>query len=338
MAGQRELNLHQPLDKEAEAIIRRIPLEPLLATAALTLHGDYYRQLQSRSNRHIVWHPVSQAFILLVLGGFTLYAYKDLFEISDSVGEFFRLFMNNKYILTTYFPVLIFVAGTLGTVSFMITDEFRSVSDGLAGDAYMLKLFKFPLRIYANADEKDLGNNKSLAFIESASRSTDFIEYRGSPIAVVTVIPLPDLSSNDVFYSKITGLHVRKVYRSTGLEEDLLTYAKEKARDLCTRYVTDNNIKTKNIKTVLLADAYTFDSVMTKLYDNNGFKTIIKTTAIDPFFPEKKVDKLLNIIPVDSVMKFFGIARLSYELELDNSIDIVASKEPAKKQIRKRKH
>lgn len=332
MVQQTDLNLHQPLDKDVEPSIERIHLEPLLATSALVLHGDYYRQLQSLCNRYILWHPVSQAFIIVVLGGYTMYAYQELVEISDSVGEFFRLFKNNKYILTTYFPVVLFLAGVLGASTYMITDEFRGVSDGLATDSYMLRLFRFPLRVYANAEALDLDSKGSVAFLESASKSTDLIKYRGSPIAVVTVIPLPDKSTSEVFYARITGLHVRKVYRSAGLQEELLTYAKEKARDLCGRYVKDSNIRTKNIKIVLLSDAYTIDPVMTQLYARNNFTAVDKTTKIDPFFPDKKVEKLLGFVPTLLLMKFFGIARISYQLELDNTIELLPeTKKPARK-------
>ncbi|SGZ55841.1 CIC11C00000005301 [Sungouiella intermedia] len=337
MVEQTDLNLHEPLDKDAESTIRRVPLQPLLATAALTLHGDYYRQLQSISNSHIVWHPVARTFVLSILTAALFYVYGDLFSMSDSVGEFIHLFKNNKFLLTKFFPVLLFIAGTLGTASFMITDEFRLISDGLATEKYMLKLFRFPLKVYANAEEKDFSTKSALPFLSSASHSTDFIEYRGSPIAVVTVIPVPDASTNDVFYAKISGLHVRKVYRESGLQEELLMIAKEKARELCTRYVKDMNLKTSNIKIIIQADAYTCDKVLTKLYESNGFHEIKRSTAIDPFFPEKKTESLLNIMSVGTVMKFFGIFRASYELELDNTIEVVHEKE-SKKQVRKRKN
>lgn len=338
MVEQKDLNLHQPLDSNADATIRRVPLEPQLATAALTLHGDYYRQLQTRSNRYIVWHPVAQGFIFAVLAAFSIYAYRDLILVSESVGEFFSLALRNKFILTTYFPILIFIAGVLGSASFMITDEFRAVSDGLAGETYRLRLFRFPLTIYANSLEKDREDQKSLAFLDSASESTDLIEYRGSPIAVVTVIPVPDRSTNDVFYARITGLHVRKVYRGVGIEDDLLEYATEKARSLCARYVKDNKIKNRSIKTVIIADAYTCDPLMTELYLKSGFQVVKKSFAIDPFYPEKKVDNLFKLLPVAVPMKFFGIARLTYERQLDSSIEPIPASKPASETIKKRKN
>lgn len=336
MVNQEDLNLHKPLEEDADTTIRRVPLQPRLATAALTLHGDYFRQLQGLSNRHILWHPIVQAYVIAVLSAFSVYVYRELFELSDSVGEFFHLFKSNKYILAGYLPVLFMIVVSLGLLSFMITDEFRQVSDGLAGDKYMLKLFRFPLRVYANASEKDLESKSLLGFLESASASTDIIEYRNSPIAVVTVIPLPDVSSSLVFYAKISGLHVRKVYRSAGLQEELLAFAKEKARDLCTRYAKDNKLATSNIKIVLVADAYSFDPVLVKLYESNGFTLAKKSASIDPFFPEKKVEKLFGLIPVAPVVKFFGISRVTYELLMDNTIELETQK-PSKK-LRKRKH
>lgn len=336
MVIQTDLNLHQPLDKDADATIRRVALKPELATAALTLHGDYYRQLQSQSNLHIVWHPVAQIFVLAVLGASSFYVFRDLVSVSDSIGEFLHLLKNNKFVLTKYFPVLLFIAGTLGTASFMITDEFRLVSDGLALEKYMLKLFRFPLRIYANADEKDFSSKTSQSFLESASKSTDFIEYRGSPIGVVTVIADTEASSDDVFYAKISGLHVRKVYRNAGLQEELLTFAKEKATDLCSRYVKDMGLRTSNIKLILKAEAYSFDKLMTNFYESNGFTEVKRSAAIDPFFPEKKAETFFNIVPVSTVMGFFGIARVCYELEIGSTIEDITEKKP-RSEIRKRK-
>lgn len=335
MVNQEDLNLHKPLDPDADTTVRRISLLPKLATAALTLHGDYYRQLQSQSNRHIVWHPWVQAYVVLVFGGFAVYIYKELVEMSDSVGDFFALFKSNKWMLTLFLPVLVLIAGSLALLAFMITDEFRQVSDGLARDNYMLKLFRFPLRIYANAEENDKAEKSQLGFIENASNSTDLIEYRDSPIAVVTVIPLPDLSSSLVFYAKISGLHVRKVYRNAGLQEELLEYAREKAQKLSLQYSRDNNLKS-TVKTVLVADAYSFDPILPVLYERNGFVQKSKTTSIDPFFPEKKAENLFGFVPVAPVLNFFGIHRITYELTLDSQVEPVP--ETTTRKLRKRKN
>lgn len=336
MVQQKELNLNQPLDANADPTIRRVPLEPELATAALTLHGDYYRQIQSKCNGKIVWHPVTQIYMWSILVGFAVYQYRELFEISDSWAEFGRLAMENKFILASYFPVLIFLAGTIGIVSFLITDEFKIVSDQLSSDAAMAKLFRFPLRMYANSSEAELKSPATAAFYEAAAQSTDFVEYRGSPIAVVTVVPLPNESTEDTFYAKITGLHVRKSYRRGGVEEDLLEFAKEKALTLAQKYATDLATKSK-LKVVLVAEAYTVDPVLPALYTDNGFKVVGSSNNVNPYTDVKKSDTFLSVLPVQTLMSFLGVARVTYELDLGEA-GVVSDKPKAKaSKLRKRK-
>ncbi|OBA21470.1 hypothetical protein METBIDRAFT_42053 [Metschnikowia bicuspidata var. bicuspidata NRRL YB-4993] len=334
MAPQKTVDLNKPLDAAEEAVIRRVPLEPELATVALTLHGDIYRQAQGKTNHAIVWHPLTQAYICIVFLVSTAYVFKDLVEVLDSMREFFDLLMHNKYVLTRYFPAMIFVAGTVGLISFTITDEFRVISDKMASDKYMAQVFRFPLRIYANAQPTE----QNSAFVKSASQSTDFIEYRNSPIAVVTVVPLPNQSTSDTFFAKITGLHVRKSYRSAGAESDLLEYAKEKARLLCSRYVADNKIHTKNMRIVLVAEAYSVDQNLTSLYQKLGFSVKNKTTKLDPYSAEA-TKHFFYVIPAGALLNFFGVFRVTYELQLDNVVDLVAESSAAKKnknKLRKR--
>ncbi|KAM9938015.1 hypothetical protein OXX80_002477 [Metschnikowia pulcherrima] len=326
MAQQKKVDLNKPLDATEEAKIRRTPLEPASATAALTLHGDYYRQVQSKTNHAIVWHPITQVYLLVVFVVATVYVFRELVDVSDSISEFFSLLKYHKYVLTKYFPAMIFAAGTVGLVSFTITDEFRVISDKLASDAYMAQIFRFPLRVYANAQPTD-ANTK---FVEAASQSTDLVEYRNSPIAIVTVVPLPDMSTTDTFHAKITGLHVRKAYRTAGVEKDLLEFAKEKARLLCNRYVSDNNIHTNNIRIVLAAEAYSVDKSLTSLYAEEGFSVKGTSTKLDPFALEA-TKTFFFVIPAGALLRLFGITRISYELELDNTVDLVTGSTAVKK-------
>lgn len=309
-----ELDLHKPLDRLIPPTLEVQPLSPDLAVAALTLHGDYYRQLQSKSNSAIFWHSSTQAFMIAVLGMSVMYQYHELWSISDTFGEFWSLFLHNKYLLTNLFPSLIFVAGIVGLCSFLITDELRTVSDRLGGDAYIGKLFKFPLRLYAN--QKEL--TKLLKEVnETASRSTDMVIYRKSPIAVVTVIPDAESSNDNLFACRISGLHVRKSYKNAGLEQDLLALALKKAHALADRYISDNKIK--NVKIVITADAYSFDSILERLYVNAGFHLKHSTTDLDPFSSEP-LASFLAVIPDHFIKRFFGMYRRTYQLELEQAL------------------
>lgn len=315
MAIQKPFNLDEPLDQNSEAAITKRDMDPSLATAALTLHGDYYRLLQSLANKTIVWHPLVQTFIIGTFVTFAAYTYGDLYAESENLTDFLYLATQNLYILTTFFPVVLFVAGTVGLVSFILSDEFRSISDNLALDTYMLKLFRFPLRVYANADEEKTKDSKTNAFVTSANKLTELVEYRGTPIAVVTVIPLPDISNLEVFYAKMTGLHVRKVYRGKAdLETDLVDTAIRKAQELSARYIKDNKLKAKNIKVVLQAEAYTIDPVLPPVFLLKGFKKTEVTHELNPFGATKS-DKFLSVF-ADSLIRLFGISRVKYEKEI----------------------
>lgn len=314
MVVQLDLNLNKPLEASTESKINRVPLSPSLATLALTLHGDYYRQLQSKCNSRIVRDPLLLLVLLTLFVSFTAYLYADLYEVSDSFGEFFHLAWQNKFKMTNYFPALIIVAGIVGLTVSSITDEFRTISDLFNTDAYMAQVFRFPLRIYANATEAEM----EMPLVTLGSQSTDLVVYRGSPIAIVTVVPDPEKSDSLTFYAKITGLHVRKVYSKAGLETELLGYAQEKARELCIRYAKDNNLNSKKLKIVLVAEAYSFDNVLPKLYLQNDFKLVKSSYKINAFEKEEKNDKVFLIIPLLILYKHFAIQRFTYEQELKN--------------------
>lgn len=314
-----ELDLHRPLDREIPSTIRRSPLRPRLSLAALTLHGDFYRQLQSRTNARIFWHPVTITFMILVLLVTVVYQYYDLWVVSDTWAEFGSLVMRNKYLITTLFPSLVFVAGTVGLTSFLLTDEIRVISDNIGGGAYQQRLFSFPLKVYANSSLEDLEKKETAEFLKTASATTDLIEYRESPIAIVTVVPLPEQSTRDTFYAKITGFHVRKSYKDAGLQNELLDIAIEKTKDLLAAYVKQKKIKKNALRTVLLCDAYSVDPTNRPFVEQKGFEVKLTTTQLDPFAgAEAKPEKFLSVIPDSVVKKFFGVYRHTYELVVEN--------------------
>lgn len=296
-----ELDLHKPLDLAEEPKLEVSPLKPDLAVAALTLHGDYYRQMQSRCNSKIFWHSVTQAFMIGVLGITAMYQFAELWEISDTMSEFWLLVWYNKYLVTNMFPSLIFVAGTVGITSFLISDELRVISDKLADDRYILKVFRFPLRLYAN-------NFLKGDAAKSAEVSSDVMVYRKAPIAIVTVIPEPSKSDKQKFFCRITGLHVRKVYKNAGLENELLALALEKARVLAARYKKDNRIS-GTLAVFLDADAYSFDPILNNLFLKNNFHLESTSTNFEPLSDSKAG-------PYAFAKNFFGIRRNTYQLEV----------------------
>lgn len=312
MVVQKRLDLNKPLDANTPAKICHVPMNPSLATLALTLHGDYYRQLQSKSNSRILWDSHTQLVVITAFFGFIGYLFHDLYEVSDSIGEFFTLAWRNKTVLIHFFPAFVMVGGVVGLVSASITDDFRAMSDLLDKDEVIDQLFGFALRRYASSNEEDFNT----PFVQEGSESTDLIEYRDSHIGVVTVVSQPEKSDFLTYFAKITGLHVRKSYSKAGLEADLLDYAKIKAIKLSERYAKEKKIPVLDLKIVLLAESYSVDHTLPTLYLESGFKIVNSDYHVNAFEEEDHSERVFNVVPIRWLYKVFNIQRIYYELEI----------------------
>lgn len=289
MVAQLELDLNAPLDASKSSKLETVLLSPELATAALTLHGDYYKQAQSFCNARIIWHPAVQLVVVGTLLSFVLLNFGNEWR-SRSWSDFMWFVWGNKFLFFKLVPVGFVIVVSLILVTAIITDEFASVSDNLGKPKYTDKLFGFPLRVFAAAGPHETNTGD---FLDKALESTTLLRYRESPIAVVTVVD-----------GRITGLNVRKVYKKAGLEHDLVEVAIGKAR--------------KQGWATLQADCFSFDDKLKHVLRRHGFVEKLHTTQINPFFQEQRHEKFFNVVPAGPCLSFFGIKRLTYELTLEN--------------------
>lgn len=302
---QKKVDLNQPLDADVKPTLVKTNLAPQYAEAALTLHGDYYRQLQSKCNRHILWHPASVATVVAGLAVATSYVLWDLIVVLDSLEEFYKLLLNNKALLTGIFPALILIVAVLGLISFLVSDDFRTISDELGKPANIQVLFGFDLTKYAKL--KTGGSPKEEKLLKTGSDNTHLVVYRDLPIAVVTVKPLYDNSTDASFFVKITGLHVRKVFAKVDFDTLLLEWAVARSKDLFDEYVKAKKYKSvEGCKITLLIDGYSFD----KDYIPNKERAF---SVVSESYGEGKV---FGVLPQQLLNLFFGVSKRTYAMTL----------------------
>ncbi|ODV82002.1 uncharacterized protein CANTADRAFT_24699 [Suhomyces tanzawaensis NRRL Y-17324] len=316
MAVQKDIDLNKPLDASNRPLLSKTQLTPELSQASLNLHGDFYRQLQSKMNRHIFWHPVSCFYLFGIMTAASIYRMWDYIVISDSVVEFFSFFFKSRdflFQLTTIFPVLIVVVGSLGLVCYMSSDDLKTVTDRLTRISYVEKLYGFNLREFAKISDSEAAiklSSSNVKLLKNGANSLLMV-YRESPIAIVTLSPLIEQSTPEKFIVEITGLHVRKVFGKVDFDALLLDWAILRSRQIYQDYVDAKNIRNidgNNIR--LYINGYTFDQGLTKLLKSKNFIAAQETFELNPFEP-------LNVNFLQkAIQKVFDIKRITYGLNI----------------------
>lgn len=314
MVKQKKVDLNEPIDEKAKPTLSKSELKPELSEAALTLHGDYYRQLQSKCNRYIFWHTRSIGLMMVILVCYSSYLMYDYVIISDSIREFTKLVLNNKFDFINIFPCLILTFSCIGTAGYFISDEFRGISDDLLKPNYIEEIFGFDLKKYSKLTNAK--TPKETKFKLTNSKNSQLIIYRDSPIAVVTLKPLIENSIESNFFIKITGLNVRKVFQKVDFDTLLIETAILRSRELFQEYVDGKKIKdVDGCKINILIDAYSFDTDLIKTLTKNSFGLIKKDYNLN-FFQANNDDKLLKLVSYKSVHQFFEISKNTYGLTL----------------------
>lgn len=319
MAIQKEVDLNRPLDPNAKPTLSQTKLTPELSQAVLNLHGDRYRQLQSKCNRHVVWHPLSMATLGVLVFIYAIFQFWNLIVVLESLAEFWSLVLRNKYLIALSMPGLVLSFTVIALSSFIISDEFRSVSDRLVKSEYLVSLFGFELKKYAQLSTKDSENGslspKEAKLLKEGSQNTQVLIYRDSPIAAVTVVPLLQNSTESNFFVKITGLNVRKVFAKVDFDNLLVEWSILRSRELLQEYASSKKVKNVDgAKVTVLMDAYSIDSALVATLQQNSFTKIKSSLQIDPFVPEstpRGVDLFYNVLH-----KFFRVSRDTYALTL----------------------
>lgn len=329
MAPQLPLNLNEPLSKHTKATLEQISLVPELATSGLTLQGDYYRQSQAKFNRHLITHPISVTFIVIVTSVF------GYFQLSDALSESsdFWSFVTHRDTLSRVmmtFPALLFGLGCVGIFSHLMADDFKTISDSLELPSYSTSIFGFDLKKFANLpmDKKD---TKDKALFEQGEKSS-VIMYRESPIAIATVVPLEEESDKSNFVVKISGFHVRKAFAKVDFDQMLLEWALSKSKELA----SSNRKYEKDATITILADAYSFDAERIKLLRANFFEKVLATTVLNPFTSVIEAEKELEDIgkkkninstglfgsKTESLNGLFNAYRVTYSLTVHSKLSI----------------
>lgn len=328
MAIQKEVDLNTPLDKDKTPSLAQSILTPDLVVASLNLHGDFYRQLQSKFNRYIFWHPLSRViFVTSLVTGF-VYRLWDYIVISDTILEFFSFFLkSNDFIfqIFTMFPILVVFFGVTGLSAYILGDDLRGISDNLLKKGYASEIFGFDVqafsRLPAPTEESSAitsGATTSTGTLEKRTKAkksakdeitlengknTQIIIYRDSPIAIVTLNPQPEETDNTLLI-KISGLHTRKVFAKVDFDGLLIDWAIIRAKEI----VKETGSKVD--KVVLEINGYTFDPELAKTLADKKFKVVSQSLSFHSF-EDKKVGPFLMIFH-----KIFGLKKEVYQLEI----------------------
>lgn len=338
MVKQREVNLNEPLDVKAKPTLNKFALTPEFSQAALTLHGDYYRQLQGKCNKYIIWHPISLSIIVSACSAFMFYRLYDFISVSESIGEFLGFFWKNgefQYLLLSFFPSLICMVAVVGCVSYFVSDDFRLISDVLPEDEFIEDLFGFDLKKFAKLSESKLLKEKrnlspkEVQFLKNGE-NTHVVVYRDSPIAVITLKPLLDRSTETNFVVKITGLQVRKVFSKVDFDGLLLEWSFVRSREIFQDFIK-NRKNSEGSKITILTDAYSFDKQYVNVLKSRSFGKISSSYELSPF---KRIAKKEGARVGSSwilLNKVFNVSRDTYGVTLftkdaDEDLILKASK------------
>lgn len=328
MAIQKDVNLNEPLSDKVPPTLGKTSLTPELSQAALILHGDYYSQLQGRCNRYVFWHTFSTTFLIISTSIFTYYRLYDYISVSESIGEFFSFFSKSRdfqFQVMGVLPWLVCIFGIVGIVAHFVSDVFKDISVKLPQLKYMEKIFGFNLREYAKLSQSALLKqkrnltSKDTVFLKNGE-NTHLVIYRDSPIAIITLKPLLDESSESNFVIKITGLHVRKAFAKVDFDVLLLEWSYERARELLKEYKPS-----KNAKITLLADAFSFDKQLIKTLENQSFQKISSSFTLNSFEDDSGSQPgFFSYVTSTGAYKAFGISKDTYRLTLqDKTADII---------------
>lgn len=274
MAVQKKIDLNKPISSTSKPKLEVVKLLPEYSEAALILHGDYYRQVQSKFTKSVLWHPTTISVGVLLISSYTYYVLLDYISISESVSEFFQITRKSRdlhIMLLLNSLILVGFIAFVGVGSFFISDEFRIISDNLIKPNYTLDLFGFDIFRYSKLEKesKDLKDKKLLL----NGANSQVVLYKEEPIAVITLKPLK--SSDENLIVRITGLSVRKAFHPLNFEQLLIDWALTRASDLLKEHLTQRKIKSASgCKVSLMIDTYSFDEDLKKLLKANQFTRV----------------------------------------------------------------
>ncbi|KAI5969466.1 PHO86 [Candida margitis] len=330
MVTQKHIDLNAPLDVNVPSTLKKSPLTPELAKAAITLHGDRYKQSQANLTRYVIWHPYSIALYSLIFPSILVYSLWDYFEISDNLVEFYTIASRNKrdfaFHVISVAPLIASVFGIFGFFSFILGDEVGTITDRYVAQKYCDFTFGFDIKEFAQDPKTPLLKE---------GKNSELVIYRDQPIAIATIKPDWEQSTPENFIVQITGLHVRKVFNKIDFDQMLIEWAVLRSRELYQTYLTSKNSKVKNGTILIVTDAYSFDKKFEKTLFSSGFRIFNSSYELNPFSPTLKgYQEVLH--------KLLGLKRDTFGILLTtekDDVDLLKESDLLEKdQVRKRRH
>lgn len=278
--SQKPAQLHGLMDHEAPPTIQTSDLTPELCEAALNLTIDFQRQKQSGANTAILRHPFTISLALLIL---SVVSYWKCGWIYQRGG--FSLMKQNMEEVMGALIISTMIISVVITMATRPTDVLRVKADQTAEDSK--QVFGVDLRKFAALKKLDKTNSTKAA-------NTRIVVYRDTPIAVVSLIDVPEMSNTEKFVTRITGAGVRKVYWKSGIIEDLIEWAILRSGQLNTGDAP---------KILVLMEVLSTDKDLKAVLNQKQFRLIEKRLVKEKF--------------VGKVLKFFGIQYEIYGLGLN---------------------
>lgn len=295
---QKKVDLNQPVDGTKESKLEFTALTPELSEASLTLHGDYYRQMQSLFTKNILWHKTTISIIVLVLGCYNYYILSDYIEVSESIGEFIQITRSNKPLgISLLFNSMVFLGclGVTGVGSLFVSDEFKIISDKLAKPAYQQYIYGFELTKFAKLNPES-NNAKDKKMLANGANS-QIVLYKEEPIATITLKPLVEKKDTNLVV-KITGINSRKAYKPLNFEQLLLDWAMNRAKDMLLAHLKEKKLKhSEGCKTTVLIDNYSFNHEFAEFLIQNKFQKIDSSANYNPTGEKTAIlDGIVNLL------------------------------------------
>ncbi|ONH68229.1 Inorganic phosphate transporter PHO86 [Cyberlindnera fabianii] len=215
--AQKTARLDYLMDEKAPPTIYSTKLTPELSEAALNLTIDFQRQKQTGATMRLIKHPYTFAIIAAAFGVFSTWT---LGQIVKDQG-----LRELKYQLDKVISVIVFTTMFTCVVFHLLnrqTEVIRDNADKIAESSE--GVFGFNIREFAAVKAGAKVTKKEREMLDKAE-NTSIVVYRDTPIAVISLVPVPALSNKEKFVTKITGAGIRKVYQRSGIIEDLLDWA-----------------------------------------------------------------------------------------------------------------
>jgi hypothetical protein len=267
MSQQKPVELNDLMDHEAPPTIISTKLTPELSEAALNLTIDFQRQKQSTANTAILRHPYTVFFIVTLFSGIAYWKCGWTFQRGG-----FALVKENMDEVAGAVVIAMMFTSVILTMATRPTDVLRTRADSIVDNSSAV--FGFDLKEYAGINAKGKLSKDHKVLLEKAE-NTRVIIYRDTPIAVTSLVEVPEMSSKEKFVTKITSAGIRKVYWKSGLIEDLIDWTIKRSGEL-------NNSQAPKI--LVLFEVLSTDYELKKVLASKKFQKIETLPVNDSVF------------------------------------------------------